>query len=689
MVRKEEHMTHLLNLKKNHFVLWRPGHSQTPALVIGKLQPGNPSTLVNQCTINLVQHPGFHELWMLSADNPTVGLQNGETYHYFFLVHDTNPYWSTPCDIMITDPTALAVDWRLRAPLPAAGYPEDDCGPAAVVSFLDGELIACDAGGETPDWANDSDMISGLPPNNRCVIYEIPTSWSREGEKGGKLVDVGTFQDVLALVEVSATPANFRGVAALEGRAHLQELGVNVLELNPPADSFVDRQWGYATSNYLAADWDLGRPAGNTWSTATASLSELVKACHHQGIRFFVDMAMGFSNHDSLRHLNFTDFHVRETTDPAQEDPEKDDRQNWGGDLFKYGYRVTGYDPMSGTMREIVPAREFMKTQLAHWINFYHIDGVRIDSVKTVHNWDFIQEFTATGRALWKTRCAGQGTPAAEADARFIVVAEVLDDQQELELVVKQRRTDGIWNEPFKRRVRHAILGQQYPGDISFEETVRKLIDCRNTGYEHGHQVVNYLGSHDVEGFENERLYDFLENTQVCEKEQRFKLGFVCLLTAVGIPMIFAGDEFADKHDLVTRHPDKQMDAVNFERLEIPWRRRVFEYVARLVKLRTSHPALGVDETAFLHVDFSEGKRVLAWRRGMEGSGDQIVVVANFSAWETHDPFNGTSEYVVHNWPTTPTGKRWREVTQERDVPSQWVGREPLFPWEAKVYALV
>ena len=681
-------MTHLFDLKKKNFVLWRPGNNHIPTLVIGKLQPGNPSTLASQCAIQLTPHPSFPELWMLPADSPALGLSAGEIYHYFFLVHDTNPDWGIPCDIMITDPTALSVDWRLRALPPVTGYPVDDCGPAATILFAGNELAPCDAGGETPDWEDDADTISKLPPNNHCVIYEIPTSWSREGEKGGKLVDVGTFQDVQALVEATTPPANFMGVAALEGRAHLPELGVNALELNPPADSFSDRQWGYATCNYFAADWDLGRPAGNTWSTATTSLAELVKACHRQGIRFIVDMAMGFSCHGPLRHLNFNDFHVRETDDPAHTDPEKDARQNWGGDLLKYNYRVTGYDPISGTRRDIFPAREFMKMHLAHWIHFYHIDGVRMDSVKTIYNWDFIQDFTATGRRHWTTRCADQGLPAADADERFIVVGEVLDDQQERELV-KQGRTDGVWNESFKRRVRHAILGRQCPGDLSFDDTVRKLIDCRNNGYEHGHQVVNYLGSHDVEGFQNERLYNFLENNQVHEKEQRFKLGFACLLTAVGIPMIFAGDEFADKHDLTTRHPDKQMDAVNFERLEIPWRKKIFDYVARLVKLRTAYPALGVDDTTFLHADFTEGKRVLVWQRGIAGSDDQIVVVANFSAWGTRDPFNPTAEYVVPNWPDTPAGKRWKEMTMGREVLPHQVGREPIFPWEAKVYALV
>jgi hypothetical protein len=162
--------------------------------------------------------------------------------------------------------------------------------------------------------------------------------------------------------------------------------------------------------------------------------------------------------------------------------------------------------------------------------------------------------------------------------------------------------------------------------------------------------------------------------------------------------MILAGDEFGDQHDIDIfdgdrdgRTPDtnKQLDPVNFERLDTdPWRQDLFQYVSRLVKLRTSAAALGVNDTAFIHVDFNDGKRVLAWKRGRDGIDDPVVVVANFSDWGTADPLNPASEYVVPGWPPTPPGKQWREVTLDRAVAAGRAGREPLFPWEAKVYAL-
>jgi pullulanase len=79
---------------------------------------------------------------------------------------------------------------------------------------------------------------------------------------------------------------------------------------------------------------------------------------------------------------------------------------------------------------------------------------------------------------------------------------------------------------------------------------------------------------------------------------------------------------------------------------------------------------------------------VMAWRRGEAGSASQVVVVANFSDFATPDADQPEAEYVVPNWPAAPSNRRWREVPQERWVDDGRAGREPLYAWEAKVYAL-
>jgi hypothetical protein len=112
-------------------------------------------------------------------------------------------------------------------------------------------------------------------------------------------------------------------------------------------------------------------------------------------------------------------------------------------------------------------------------------------------------------------------------------------------------------------------------------------------------------------------------------------------------------------------------------------RQDLLAYVSRLVHLRTGFSALSVNDTVFLHVDFNDGKRVLVWQRGPGSDGNVVVVLANFSDFSTDTSAGSAAEYVVPNW---PAGRTWREITQQRDVPASFVGREPIFAWEAKVY---
>jgi pullulanase len=390
----------------------------------------------------------------------------------------------------------------------------------------------------------------------------------------------------------------------------------------------------------------------------------------------------------------------------------------------------TTYDPISDAVKEISPARQHMLTALRRWMQDFQIDGIRLDSVENVANWDFIREFKDAAREQFRQRYPAAG---AAANAKFLVVGEELEMPPEL---LTTQRLDGVWNERFQGLVRAALLGESADG-LSFEDTVRRAIDCRiERVFDDGARAINYLTSHDVEGRRKERLYTLMQGAvslasseplfdrRALEREirdriraegrepnadelrerasqvmlhrarlRRIKLGFVCLLTAVGIPMILAGEEFGDQHDLfdsrgnVTHQGGKQVDPVNFSRFDHPDRRDLFEYVRRLVHLRTSHHALSVNDTRFIHVDFNAGKRVLVWTRGTDD--DPVVVVANFSDYTTPNALGPGAEYFVPNWPSIPAGRHWFEATQGRHVKTGGHDREAIFAWEAKVYHLV
>src|SRR5207253_3939881 len=262
--------------------------------------------------------------------------------------------------IACTDPTAFSVDWRLLAPRLPAPHIADDQDPAAVVKFRNGKLVPCDAAGETFDPAP-AVAANKSAANNRMVIYELPTSWARIDPQGDPQIGVGSFRDVMALVDKTAEAANFAGQPALAlGRSHFEELGINALELLPPADSFVNREWGYATSNYFAPDYDLGLPKGNSSPTANTDLVRLVTLCHERGIRFIIDVVMAFGTRCPMENVNFPDFHINAQAEPndpdANQSGNQGQRADFGGKLWRYGRFVSSYDPVSGPAGSVAPA---------------------------------------------------------------------------------------------------------------------------------------------------------------------------------------------------------------------------------------------------------------------------------------------------------------------------------------------
>ena len=692
--------SNLLQRKATAFVLWRVGNpNPPPVLMIGQLQPGAPIVLLDVQRFPLLPDPEFADLW--SVDAAECELADGVIYHYWFEVSVSNPNQPATARLQITDPTAWSVDWRLRGPRMAAPFGDDDRYPAAVVKFSGGQLVPADPEVGIDGFAGEPGPDT-LPPNNRLVIYELPTTWTRSAEVGGRDMGVGTFRDTLALIDANAEGENFADLDVTRvGRAYLTELGVNALELLPPADSVYDRQWGYGTTNYCAPDFELGFPLTYSSPAPNRDLIELVNGCHTHGIRFFVDSVMAFSKNNPYLAAACDDFFI---LDPAAtpDDPDAHNsrgdgslRNGYGASLFRYARLVPdAYDPISGAAQALYPVRQLMKTALCRWFADFHIDGLRLDSIENVQNWDFVQEYKDLARALNQQRFADAGVTGA--DERFLVVGEELSEPLAL---LGQNRLDGLWHQSFKDYLRMALVGRNHENESTFEATVRKAIDCRAFGYTDLAQAVIYLTSHDVEGYRNERLYNFFLNNGLSatdDLEKREKLAFACLLTAVGVPMILAGDEFADQHDLfgangqVTQDGGKQVDPVNFTRLGDDWRARINVYVSRLIQLRTQSDALAVNDVNFIHVDFNDNKRVLVWQRGVPGADQQVVVVANFSDYATPNGLTDpNAEYVVPNWPATPAGKSWREIPQDRAVAPGVAGREPIFPWEAKVYALV
>lgn len=636
----------------------------------------------------LLQAENFRDLWLLDVSE--INLQEKTVYYYWFKVRNTNPYENNNNILYCTDPFATVIDERIQAQhIPVIENNQNHYSPSSVFIFKDGKIATADPDGEIPDWENLSTdkMINQLPTNNSLVLGELPVIWSypvkgEEINKPGFTADAN-FRQVEKMISFDTNETYldelFSGVINFNGKKYLEYLGINAFECCPPANSSSTGGWRYGTSDYFSPDYTLSdRIKENVTSPKTSTdFIRLVKACHKKGIRFFYDAVMAFATNNPYRHINYLNFFIHHGTG----DPEQGHRDGYGGDLVRYKKRALGYNPNRAVNKPTVyyPAREFMKAHLREWIKNKGVSGIRIDSVPNIDCYNFLEEIKNEMTQFFIDEMNGTSD-------KMLIVGEELSVPAAL---LGQNRLDGQWNEVFKQIMRKVILGQNW-GYENFEWSVKKMIDCRllDRNFTKGTQAINYFTSHDVGGDENIRMFNYLNNHGVIFTEKPIKLAFSCLMTAIGIPMFLIGEEFGDAQDLFS-DGEKQNDGVSFERLKADkWRQDLFYHTERLIRFRTKSKALASDDIQFIHSDFDFGKRVMAW---MRGKGEDIVItVANFSDWGSA---SGT-DYIVNNWPLfnearTPVNKKWIEVTQKRTVPDQWIGREGIFPWEAKVYALV
>jgi 1,4-alpha-glucan branching enzyme len=500
-------------------------------------------------------------------------------------------------------------------------------------------------------WDDEFTPGNELRNNHQLVIYEMPMRWMESAPEKARQVGLGTFEKVV--------------FAHLD---RLKALGINAIEMLPVQDSPDTLNWGYGTRFFFAPDLDMGPPV---------ELKFFVKHCHRRGIRVFFDVVMNHSSKCPLAKLDYSRYFLSGSDDEAH------GRNGYGGNLFRYRP-----DENNQT-----PTWEFQFQMADYLITEFHADGFRIDEFKGINHWEFIQQFRDH---TWHThQQAFPGRP-------FIVIAE---DSWRRAIITHRRAenpngrkiTDSMWNFAFRDELRRAFSGHMVTawGQSPRRERIRWMITGGRTwddmkkqaepGFYDLSQAVNYLTSHDVEKQDEKRIMNYLlapmldargyrgtvddirwvtdhlehydEDGKRADNQQRFLHGlalerlrsaFCLLMTSVGIPMILAGDEFGDVHDL--DHEDWQMkmsDPVDWQRLHSSDNNRyLWHRVAELIDLRINHPALTRNETEFIHFhpdfDRSDGARVFVYcrTRGVgPGADDQIVVVGNMGP-QSYDRYN-------------------------------------------------
>ena len=411
----------------------------------------------------------------------------------------------------------------------------------------------------------DNDFVA--PPLANWVIYEL-----HPGTFAGSLDDI---------------------VAKLDD---LCELGVNVIELMPVAEFAGDQSWGYNPALPYCVESSLGGPD---------ALRGLVDAAHSQGVAVLLDVVYNHFGPSDLDLWRFDGW-----------------SENDGGGIYFYN-DWRGRTPWGDTRPDYgrPEVRSFILDNAAMWITEYHLDGLRLDSTVNIRNahgepgpyGDLEDGFSVLEELTVSTR---------EDHPKAILIAE---DLQQDRRITASTSSHGLgfhlqWSAQFVHTIRGALETLD-DGSRDIEAVIAAVV-----GTVEGPERVVYTESHDEVANGRTRVPAEIDSGDPASvwAFRRSALGAVLMMTALGVPMLFQGQEWAEE--------DWFDDA-----RELRWDRRkarpgVVSMWRDLIHLRT-----GVDPRAHglsgdrisVHRAVDAPEVVTFWRWGLGGEHAAAVVVVN------------------------------------------------------------
>ncbi|MDR6999973.1 alpha-glycosidase [Neobacillus niacini] len=403
---------------------------------------------------------------------------------------------------------------------------------------------------------------------------------------------------------VEPSPINFFG-GDLEGVIqhidYLKDLGISGIYFTPIFKAYSNHK--YDTIDYMEIDPQFG---------TKKTFKKLIEVCHLKGIKVMLDAVF---NHSGFYFPQFQDvlkngeksrykdwFYIREF--PLMTEPEP----NY--DTFAF----TPFMPKLNT--ENPEVKEYLLEVGRYWVREFDIDGWRLDVANEVDHafWrDFRREVKAIKPDLY-------------------ILGEIWHDAIAW---LRGEQFDAVMNYPFTTNILNLFAKQK----ISAKEFVENM-----TGVIHMYpRIVNEVAFNLVGSHDTPRIL-----TECGEDIERVKQVFTLLLTFIGTPCIYYGDEIG-----MTGVMDPGC------RKCMEWdtagqNHELFAHIQKLIRVRRENPLLA-NEGQLSFIPPTDNNQCLAYTKS---NGDRtILVILNTSTEET--------EYVV---PFELYGKTVRNLWENENV---------------------
>jgi len=444
--------------------------------------------------------------------------------------------------------------------------------------------------------------------------------------------------------------------AALGRLDHLQEIGVDLVELLPVNGVNGEHNWGYDGVLWSAIHEPYGGPEG---------YQRFVDGCHAAGIGVLQDVV--------YNHLGPSGNYL-----PVFAPYLKSGSNTWG-DLLNLDGEHSG------------EVRRYILDNVRMWFEDYHVDGLRLDAVHALDDSSpvhLLEEMAVEVAAL-----------SAHHRRPMTLIAE--SDLNEVRLVTPREAggygLDAQWSDDFHHAVHVALTGET-DGYYADFEPLTALAKVYESGFFHDGTWSSFRGrSHgapiDVERMPAWRLvvcsqnHDQIGNrargdrlTESLDDDQLVCAGLLTL-TSPFTPMLFQGEEWAAStpFQFFTSHPEEDLgravaegriaefermgwdpadvpdpqDPATYARSNLDWTELasgrhavVLDAYRPLASLRRSRPELTDPDLRTVSTSVDEDRRLFTMRRG------GVLVAVNFGDQPvTHDLGPGAHALLF----TTPT----------------------------------
>ena len=211
------------------------------------------------------------------------------------------------------------------------------------------------------------------PPNNASIVYDHSGYVWSDRTWMDKRAELQAIDKPMSVYEVHLgswkrrwqednRPLTYAELA-VELTEYVLEHGFTHIELMPVAEHPFDGSWGYQVTGYFAPTQRFGSPD---------DFKAFVDHLHRNGIGVIVDWVPAHFPRDAFALATFDGTHLYE-----HEDPRLGAHQDWGTLIFNFGRHEV---------------KCFLVANALAWLDYFHIDGLRVDAVASMLYLDYSRE---------------------------------------------------------------------------------------------------------------------------------------------------------------------------------------------------------------------------------------------------------------------------------------------------------